>query len=88
MSYIPTHWVRCETCGWANGSWDEARTRRSGEVHSEILKPGHQVTNGPRIYSTALDGTGIRREPDVASVVELEKAGRKVFTTRKEASDE
>lgn len=35
-----------------------------------------------RIYSTDMDGVGIRREPDHATREELEKAGRKVFETK------
>ena len=35
-----------------------------------------------RIYSTDMNGVGIRREADDAVVAVLEAAGRKVFTTK------
>lgn len=40
-----------------------------------------------RIYTTDLNGVGIRREPDWANVEDLEKAGRKVFVTKGDKRD-
>lgn len=39
--------VECATCPWFNASDDERHTRRAGEVHVEILKPGHVLKSEP-----------------------------------------
>lgn len=36
--------MRCETCNWYNITKDKKATEHSGKVHSQILAPGHEVS--------------------------------------------
>lgn len=36
-------WFQCQDCAWNSHSADYGWSKRAGEVHAEILEPGHHV---------------------------------------------
>lgn len=60
-------------------------SRGDNTVWGDLPKQPVYRQMGARIYTTDLNGAGIRREADGADVDVLVAGGRKVFTTKGEA---